>query len=227
MVGRIWVVAGWLCGGCMLCGGICKQQAAMQAAADVTATAAKHVRLIPSPSVASHLPCGPHLVKELQQPGLVSGEGASAAECVPDGQCAAHQLVAARGVHWVDAHVGAANANLQGGAAQAEIRTMSRRPPGQPTCHELLPVATGACTLAWMAVSLLKLQPAASSRLPAPAHALSQDIWAAAAQAVAPLTVPSAVKVLAGLYLAVTRRWRGSTGTAQGAPRYTSPRPST
>ena len=40
-------------------------------------------------------------------------------------------------------------------------------------------------------------------------------------------TAFSGVHVRAGLYLVVTRRWRGSTGTATGAPRYTSPRPST
>ena len=37
----------------------------------------------------------------------------------------------------------------------------------------------------------------------------------------------SAVQVRAGLYLVVTSRCRGSTGVATGAPRYTSPSPST
>src|ERR1700743_823806 len=35
----------------------------------------------------------------------------------------------------------------------------------------------------------------------------------------------SAVQVRAGLYFVVTRRWRGSSGVAPGAPRYTLPRP--
>ena len=35
------------------------------------------------------------------------------------------------------------------------------------------------------------------------------------------------VHVRAGLYFVVTSRWRGSIGVATGAPRYTSPRPST
>ena len=38
-------------------------------------------------------------------------------------------------------------------------------------------------------------------------------------------TAPSGVVVRAGLYLGTTSRWRGSTGTAQGAPRYTSAHP--
>ncbi len=37
----------------------------------------------------------------------------------------------------------------------------------------------------------------------------------------------SAVHVRAGLYLVVTSRCRGSSGVATGAPRYTSPSPST
>ena len=35
-------------------------------------------------------------------------------------------------------------------------------------------------------------------------------------------TAPSGVTVRAGLYLGTTSRCRGSTGTAHGAPRYTS-----
>ena len=40
-------------------------------------------------------------------------------------------------------------------------------------------------------------------------------------------TAFSGVQVRAGLYLVVTRRCRGSIGVHTGAPRYTSPRPST
>ena len=40
-------------------------------------------------------------------------------------------------------------------------------------------------------------------------------------------TAFSGVQVRAGLYFVVTSRWRGSSGVATGAPRYTSPRPST
>ena len=40
-------------------------------------------------------------------------------------------------------------------------------------------------------------------------------------------TPPSGVHVRAGLYFGTTSRHRGSSGTAQGAPRYTSPSPKT
>ena len=40
-------------------------------------------------------------------------------------------------------------------------------------------------------------------------------------------TAFSGVQVRAGLYFVVTSRWRGSIGVATGAPRYTSPSPST
>ena len=40
-------------------------------------------------------------------------------------------------------------------------------------------------------------------------------------------TAFSGVHVRAGLYFVVTSRWRGSSGVATGAPRYTSPSPST
>ena len=45
------------------------------------------------------------LVKVPQQPGGGRGEGLDAAEGVPDGQCAANELVAAGRDHGVDAHI--------------------------------------------------------------------------------------------------------------------------
>ncbi len=46
-----------------------------------------------------------HLVKVAQEPGYRGREGPDAAECVPDGQSAADQLVAAGGLHGVNAHI--------------------------------------------------------------------------------------------------------------------------
>lgn len=49
-----------------------------------------------------------HLVEDAQQPGRAGCEGRGAAPRVPDGKCAPHELVAAGGLHRVDAHVCAA-----------------------------------------------------------------------------------------------------------------------
>lgn len=60
-----------------------------------------------------------HLIEEAQQPWLTGGELRVFEEFVPDRQRAPHQLVTARRIHAVDAHVHAADADRPFGGVGA------------------------------------------------------------------------------------------------------------